>query len=151
MNSAIKPYAEKVYTFDTLTADTNQTAFTLPKLHEYNFYLTVTTFTGTASSMDVALQITPDSGTTWLTVARFAPINSSDANQLNQRMRLKPIMGESELGGVEATDILGGAMAFNVPFPGTTARFHVEETGTVTDFDGTIWLIGNVVEGAHGC
>lgn len=145
MNTALQPYAEKVATFTDLTADTNQTAFTLPKMNEYNFYLTVTSITGTASPMDVSLQITPDGGTTWLTFARFDPVDATNG-KLTQRMRFRPYSGEGDEAGVDDVAIIGGALAKNGPLPGTTARFHVEETGTVTDFDATIWLIGNVAE-----
>lgn len=142
-----KPYAEKVYTFTDLTATTNQTAFTLPALQEYNFYLTVTSITGAASSMDVALQITPDNGTSWLTVARFNPIDAS--GPLKQRMRLRPCMGPNDDGGVDLVGDTGGALAVGSVVTGATARFVITETGTITDFDGSIWLIGNPIQNSY--
>lgn len=147
INVALKPYAEKVYTFDSLTATTNQTAFPLPALSEYNFYLTLTSVTGAASTMDIALQITPDAGTTWFTVARFNAVDST--GPLKQRMRLRPCMGPNDAGGVDLVGDTGGALAVGSVFPGTTARFTITETGTITDFDGTIWLIGNPISGVY--
>jgi len=147
MNTALKPYAEKVATFTTLSADTDQTAFTLPKMNEYNFYLTVSALATTDNPMDVSLQITPDGGTTWLTFARFKPISASTDAEKDQRMRFRPIMCEGDVPGVDVLGLTGGAIAHNAPLPGTTARFHVEETGTVTGFSATVWLVGNVAEG----
>jgi hypothetical protein len=149
MNTALRPYAEKVHTFTALSADNDQTAFQLPKLNEYNFYLDISTLTSSDSTgvADVTLQVSPDAGTTWLNFARFAAATAAG----KQRLRFRPIAGPADAAGVEAAGIIGGAMAFNAPLPqGATARFHIEMTGTLTVLTGSIWLIGNVAEG-EGC
>lgn len=150
MQTAQRPYVEKVYTFSALSASTDQTAFKLPKLNEYNFYLDISTLTSSDSTgvADISLQVTPDGGTTWFVAARFAAATAAG----KQRLRFRPIMCAADVAGVDAIGTTGGVLAQNCPIPFTPAtagadtanvRFSYTKTGTLTVLTGSIWLIGN--------
>src|SRR5438045_4088419 len=74
------------------TATVATANITLPLADSYTFIQDVTAASGTSPTLDTAIQITPDGGTTWYSVMRYAQVTA--ANQ--QRITFQPIQGRGE-------------------------------------------------------
>ena len=150
MNIATRFYSEKVHTITAAGSTGAQTAFTLPRLYDYNFYQNIVTMTGANQTFDTSLQITPDDGTTWLTFARFTQVVV--ATKISYRMSFRGSIGPADVMNASAVvfndtaEATASALSAAGPLS-TKVRFFMTQGGTVTTLTGQIWLVGNVVEG----
>lgn len=81
--SALTPYCRKLYTATALAATANSGTLDFPvDMVGGSFILDRGLGTGTSPTIDVALQISPDGGTTWYTFSRFAQQTTTAAVQV---------------------------------------------------------------------
>jgi hypothetical protein len=125
------------------------TAFTLPLGDSYAFVLNVTAITGTSPTLDCAIQVTPDNGTTWFDWWRFAQITANAAT--THRLTVQPIQGRGEA-GTETTITAGGTGALNAncPAPGALSQVRIRYTlgGTSPNYTLGIFLFAQTKQSA---
>jgi hypothetical protein len=98
----------------TIAATGNSATFTLPMADSYLLILNATVVG--ASSIDAVVQMTPDAGTTWLSLPlRFAQVTAAGQTYL----RFQPTMGLGEVATGGTVAATGGVLAQNVPFIGS--------------------------------
>ena len=136
-------YTKLIYSATTFNATANTPTFTLPVGESYSFILDVGTPSGTSETMDAALQISPDGGTTWYDWARFAQVTTS---VVSRRLNLQPLQGRGEAGSEAViTAAATGAINTNVPMPiGVTnaCRFALTLGGTTPSYATVkIWMV----------
>lgn len=115
---------------------------TLQNADSYAFILNVTAITGTSPTLDCALQITVDGGTTWFDWFRFAQVTANTA--LTRRLIVQPMQGRGEVGSEGLITAGGtGAINANVPFPGALnqIRFRYTLGGTSPNYTFGIWVV----------
>lgn len=111
------------------TATTTTATITLPLADGYTFIQDVTAVTGTSPTLDTALQITPDGGTTWYSVMRYAQVTAANV----QRITFQPIQGRGEASSQAAIADTGGAATANQPIS-TLIKFKFTIAGTSPSF-----------------
>lgn len=125
---------------NTQTATFNTATFQLPAGDGYAFVLDVTAASGTTETLDMALQITPDGGTTWYDWARFAQVTTS---AVTRRLVIQPLQGRGEAGSEAAITAGGtGAINANVPLPSApnNCRFRGTISGTSPSYTFAVQL-----------
>src|SRR5215475_9473584 len=100
------PYAASLFSGTTVAASVNQT-FTLYLADSYQFIADVGTVTGTSPTIDIAIQTSPDGGTTWYDVWRFAQITAAST----RRLLVQPMLGRGEAGSEAAIGTTGALNA----------------------------------------
>lgn len=108
--NSLPPITKQVVNASTVTETTSYT-FTAPVADSYTIALVTGTGTGTSPTLDMSLQHTPDSGTTWL----IAPIRSAQQTTtgLNTIFVFRPNLGENEAALNQAVAATGGTLAKN--------------------------------------
>ena len=129
---------------------TTSAVLTLPLADSYAFVLNVTAITGTSPTLDVALQVTPDGGTTWFDWLRWAEVTGNTA--VTRRMIVQPIQGRGEA-ATEAAITAGttnSVLIQNVPMPGALSqiRFRYTIGGTSPNYTLGIFMFAQVKQSA---
>lgn len=135
------------------TAASNSAVIRIPQAETYLFVLDCTTITGTGTTLDVSLGISPQSvigtaattSSTWHYVAKFQEILTAT---LSVAMRLQPTMGRGEaangwgIGGSATTNIATSSTAtvYNVPLTPDIRFAYVPNCQTSYTFN--IWAYG---------
>jgi len=131
----LPPYSKFIVAAGTVVAATSNSAvITLPLADSYAFVLSVTAAAGTTETLDAAIQITPDGGTTWFDWFRFAQVTTS---AVTRRLVVQPLQGRGEAGTETAITAAGtGALNANAPFPGSNMqiRFAYTISGTAPSY-----------------
>jgi hypothetical protein len=123
----LAPWSKFVVPSTTVVIATgNSGAITLPLADSYTIIQDVTVAAGTTETLDTAIQITPDGGTTWYSVMRFAQVTTA-ANQ--QRITFQPLQGRGEASSQAALAATGGQVTANQPLS-TQIRFLYTISGT---------------------
>lgn len=130
------PITKTLLASGALTATGNTSNITLPLCDSYTIILDVTAASGTSPTLDVALQVTVDGGTTWYSVMRFAQLTSTGT----QRITFQPIQGRGEASSQATIADTGGAATANQPLSQLT-RFKYTIAGTSPSFTTAIYLI----------
>jgi len=120
---------------------TNSATFTLSQADSYAFVLNVTAITGTSPTLDLAIQASPDGGTTWFDWFRFAQVTANTA--MTRRLIVQPMQGRGEVGSEGAITAGGtGAINANCPAPGALnqIRFRYTIGGTSPNYTLGIWV-----------
>lgn len=121
---------------------TNSATITLANADSYAFILNVSAITGTSPTLDCAIQITVDGGTTWFTWHRFAQVTANTA--MTRRLIVQPMQGRGEVGSEGVITAGGtGAINANVPFPGALNQIRFQYTigGTSPNYTLGIWVV----------
>lgn len=127
----LSPFSKFIVAAGTVVTVTGNSAnITLPAADSYTFIQDVTAAAGTTETLDTAIQITPDGGTTWYSVLRFAQVTTS-ANQ--QRITIQPLQGRGEAGSTAVLADTGGAANANQPLS-VLIRFKYTITGTAPSY-----------------
>ena len=137
-------YISLVYSGVGTNATGNGSAFTLPLLDSYAFILDVTSAAGTTEKLDLAIQFTPDGGTTWYDWWRFAQVTTSAVTQC---LVVQPMLGHGEAGTVATTTTgaTNASISSNKSFPGlggtNTCRIAFVISGTLPVYTFKLWLL----------
>lgn len=107
------PQGKSLYSAAALAATANSGAVQIDLAEAYLFILDASAGTGTTPTLDVAIQVTPDDGTTWYSVLRFAQVTTGASKQ---GIRVQPTLGRGEAGSQFTIADTGGAQNANVPF-----------------------------------
>jgi hypothetical protein len=106
------PVPRLVWSSPAIAATGNSGAFDMPMASAYAWIVEILTDSGTSPTIDVALQITPDGGTTWWSVSRFAQVTTSDTRLIKTHCN-GPIGGQAaavatiaDTGGVLETNFV---------------------------------------------
>ena len=111
------------------TSTTTTASITLPLADSYTFIQDVTAASGTSPTLDTALQISPDGGTTFYSVMRFAQVTTTN----QQRITFQPIQGRGEASSQAALADTGGQVTANQPIS-TIIKFKFTIGGTSPSF-----------------
>jgi len=138
-NVALLPYAAVVLASATQTATGNSANIDArwSQLPDIRLILDVTAASGTSPTLDVALQVTPDGGTTFFTVQRFAQATAVTARQLEFSTFRHAGQAASEAIVADT----GGALAVN-GILSKIVRFRWTITATTPSFTFAIYLVG---------
>jgi len=111
--SVSRPYVTNLFSKTTATTATiNSGALEMPTdLDGGVFILEHGTGTGTSPTLDVAIQVSPDEGTTWFTMFRFAQATTTAGT----RRIIASFRRVAEAGAESAVADTGGALASNCP------------------------------------
>jgi hypothetical protein len=130
------PYKRLLVASAARTATGNSGALTIPvDIDAAAIVLDVTAASGTSPTMDVALQTSPDNGTTWYTFSRFA--QNTGAVTLAKRFNFN--VGSGEAAAVFTVADTGGVLESNFPI---TEDLRVLWTigGTNPSFTFVVWM-----------
>lgn len=150
----LSPQSQALVAAGTVVAATgNSGNLTIPLADSYAFVLNVTAASGTTETLDCALQVSPDQGTTWFDWFRFAQVTTS---AVTRRLIVQPMQGRGEAGSEAAiTAAASGAISNNVPFPGAlfsggkpTIRFVYTLGGTSPSYTLGIWMFAQTKQSA---
>lgn len=132
-----EPLTKALVASGTRTVTSNSGTLTVELCDSYEFIVQATLNSGTTPTMDVAIQITPDDGTTWFTAFRFAQITATSS----RRLRIQPMQGRGEAGTEGAIADTGGALNANGI---VTRKIRVLFTtgGTNPNFTVAVWMLG---------
>lgn len=120
---------------------TTSAVFTLIQADSYAFVLNVTAITGTSPTLDAAIQVSPDGGTTWFDWFRWAQVTANTA--MTRRLTVQPVQGRGEAGTETAiTAGATGALNANCPAPGALNQCRIRYTigGTSPNYTLGIWV-----------
>lgn len=132
--------AKPVLTLATVTATASSSAITLPLADSYSFIMEVSgTISGTTETLDMAIQTSPDGGTTYYDHWRFAQVTTA---AITQCLTVQPIQGRGEAGSnVTVTAAGTGAITNNKPFA-NPIRFTYTISGTSPSYAVVkVWVI----------
>lgn len=132
----IRPLGRSWLASAARTSTSNSGTLNLHQANSHLFILDCTAASGTSPTLDVALQVTPDFGTTYYSVLRFAQLTTTGKRYL----RIQPGMGRGEAGTEGAIADTGGALSSNVTL---TRKFRVLYTigGTNPSFTFVVYGI----------
>lgn len=134
----LAPYTATLVASNAISATGSTAAITLPLADSYAFILNVTAAGGTTETMDMAIQITPDNGTTWFDWFRFAQVTTA---AVTRRLVVQPLQGRGEAGTeVAITAAASGAVNANAPMS-SKVRFTYTLGGTLPTYTFVIYLI----------
>lgn len=138
MRSLLQPYKKKLEDQSAVAATVTGTAFKFPlDLDGAIFILKVPTVAGTTPTLDVAIQFSPDGGTTWFDIFRFTRVTA--ATEHHMRVSFRRI---AEAGAI-AQVTTGGNGAVNANSPITEdCRIVSTIGGTSPEFTYTLWMVG---------
>ena len=148
------PWIMTPITITSASATSSTAAFSLPNdAADACFVCTVSTLTGTTVKLDLAFQTSPDGGTTYFTVARFAQITT--ATGTNYRLII-PFTPSGQNTGTTATNANSGnagisilttatnvALSAGCPIVPQYLKFNYILTATTPVFTGKIYGWGN--------
>jgi hypothetical protein len=81
-------------------------------LHSGVFILVASAVTGTSPTLDLGIQVSPDNGTTFFTMFRFAQITSA----VTRRLAVKFVVADAGSEAlIDSADPTGGALSVGVP------------------------------------
>lgn len=110
--SVQKPYQVLLYSGAVVITTANSGAIEFPVDQDGGvFILEHGTGTGTSPTLDVSIQATPDDGTTWFSMFRFAQVTTTAGT----RRIITSFRRVAEAGGEAAVAATGGALATNCP------------------------------------
>ena len=134
------PYVEVVVASAARTATGNSGTLDArwTQLDDIRLILNCTAASGTSPTLDVALQITPDDGTTWFSIQRFAQVTGVAARQLEFSTRRHAGQAASEA----AVASTGGALAVNGVLS-KKVRLIWTIAATTPSFTFAIYVVGN--------
>lgn len=132
----LEPLVENIVSSAARTATGNSGNLTLKAGESHAFYLNVSAASGTTPTLDVAIQISTDRGTTYRTAARFAQVTAVTA----RRLQLQQMMGRGEAGTESVVTATGGALSANTPLT-RDYRILWTITGTTPSFTFTVDLV----------
>jgi hypothetical protein len=134
-------YAKLLYspTFSAAAVTGNSPTFTLPLADSYTFILDVGTPGGTTETADVAIQASPDGGTTFYDWWRFAQVTTAVVTRC---LNVQPMQGRGEAGSEAAvTAAATGAITQNKSCP-PVCRIAVTIGGTLPTYATfKVWLV----------
>lgn len=114
MRSVQQPYTRVLWDKTTATTATanSGTISDFPNDQDGGvFILEHGTGTGTSPTLDVSIQVTPDDGTTWFSMFRFAQVTTTAGT----RRIITSFRRVAEAGAEAAVGATGGALATNCP------------------------------------
>lgn len=140
----LKAKTQTIVSSAARTATGNSGALELPLADCYAFILDTAAGTGTSPTMDVAVQVTVDDGTTWYTAYRFAQATTAAAIR---RLNVQGMLGRGEAGTEAAIAATGGALNANTVL---TRKYRILWTigGTNPSFTFAVHLISQPRQGA---
>lgn len=109
----------------------------LPSAPSYTFWLDVNTVTGTSPTLDLTVEMTPDSGTTWFGFMRFAQITAA----AERRVKWSPGLGTEAAEEALELATTGGASVDNMAVS-ATIRILWTIGGTSPSFTFLVDVIG---------
>lgn len=130
------PITKVLLASGALTATGTTSNITLPLCDSYTIIQDITAASGTSPTLDTALQVTVDGGTTWYSVMRFAQVTAANT----QRITFQPIQGRGEASSQAALADTGGQVTANQPLS-QLVRFKYTIAGTSPSFTTAIYLI----------
>lgn len=138
-NVALMPYGAIVLASSTQTATANSANIDArwSQLPDIRLILDCTAASGTSPTLDVALQITPDGGTTFFSIQRFAQVTAVATRQLEFSTTRHAGQAASEAAVADT----GGALAVN-GILSKIVRFRWTITATTPSFTFVIYLVG---------
>lgn len=107
------PTATRILNLATVTATGNSGTVDLPMAASYMFILDIAAGTGTTPTCDVAIQVSPDDGTTWYTTSRYAQATTAAVKSFKM---IRNGLAWGEAGFVQAIADTGGALDKNCIF-----------------------------------
>jgi hypothetical protein len=136
-----------VWSSPAIAATANSGAINMPVAPAYAWIVEAVTPTGTSPTLDVALQITPDNGTTWWSVSRFAQITTATTRLIKVHSN-GPVAGQAA--AVSTIADTGGVLESN--FPVTPTMRVLATIGGTNPAYATfkVWLIPMSTFTAHG-
>ena len=141
---ALLPYVEVAVSSAARTATGNSGTLDArwSQLDDIRLILDCTAASGTSPTLDVALQITPDDGTTWFSIQRFAQVTAAATRQLEFSTRRHAGQAASEA----AVASTGGALAVNGVLS-KKVRFIWTIAATTPSFTFAIYVVGRQSSG----
>ena len=138
-NVALLPYEAIVLASATQTATANSATIDArwSQLPDIRLFLDCTAASGTSPTLDVALQITPDGGTTFFSIMRFAQITVAATRQLE----FSTFRHAGQAASEAAVADTGGALAVN-GILSKQVRFRWTIAATTPSFTFAIYLVG---------
>lgn len=126
------PYSAVLVASAVVSATGNSANINLPAMDSWMFILD-NTASSAPTTLDVALQVTPNGGTTFYDALRFAQITTGPPAVV--RLVVQPLQGRGEAGtsAVITTDTLNSALAANCPLS-SIIRFRWKIAGTSYTF-----------------
>src|ERR1700690_22307 len=123
----------------TFNATANSPTFNLPLADSYSFILAVTTPGGTTETLDCAIQISPDNGTTFYDWWRFTQVTTSAVTYC---LTVQPWEGRGEAGSIATITAAGtGALNTNKPFT-NPCRLALTLGGTLPTYATVkVWVV----------
>jgi hypothetical protein len=103
------PQAKTLVTASAAAA-TSHSDFTLQPCDSFSLILSCTAAAGTSPTLDVALQTSPDGGTTYVTAARFTQLTAAGAETIS----LKPYLGVGDAATSLVSAATGGSAKANM-------------------------------------
>ena len=140
MAETLQPcYAALLYSGATVTTTGTSSTFNLPLADSYSFIMAVTTPGGTTETLDMAIQISPDGGTTYYDWWRFTQVTTAAVTHC---LTVQPMQGRGEAGSIAAiTAAATGAMNVNKPFV-NPCRLAFTISGTLPTYATVkVWVI----------
>lgn len=134
------PYVALLWNKTTATTvDSNSGAIDFPADVDGGvFILEHGTGTGTTPTLDVSIQVSPDEGTTWFSMFRFAQVTTTAGT----RRIITSFRRVAEAGAEAAVGTTGGALASNCPLS-KKIRILADVGGTSPSYASIkVWFIG---------
>lgn len=116
MSENLQPaYSKLLLSLTTVIATGSSAAITLPIADSYSFIMEVSgSISGTTETLDMAIQTSPDGGTTYYDWWRFAQVTTAAATRC---LTVQPMQGRGEAGSEAAITAAGtGQISSNKPF-----------------------------------
>lgn len=136
-------YSALLYSGATIGSVTplSSSNFNLPQADSYSFVLAVTTPGGTSETMDAAIQISPDGGTTFYDWWRFTQVTTAAVTHC---LTVQPMQGRGEAGSIAViTAAASGAANVNKPFV-NPCRLTMNFGGTLPTYATVkLWVVAN--------
>ena len=129
------PIAESLVD-DTLTSSGSAT-FTLKPCDSLSIMLSVGTASGSTPTLDVAVQTSPDGGTTWLTTQRFVQVTASTKGET---ITFKPYLGVGDAATSIVSAATGGTLKGNCVMA-KDCRIYYTISGTSPSFATKVFIV----------
>lgn len=139
MPNVLHPYVRNnIVASAARTADGNSGAVEVADdLHGGVFIVNVSASAGTSPTLDLAVEISPDEGTTFFTAFRFAQITATGTRRLAVRFAADGTGSEASI----PADPTGGALSAGCPIT-KNIRFRWNIGGTSPSFTFAVHLVG---------
>lgn len=132
----LRPLSRSEVSSAARTSSSNSGNLTLPLADFYEWILDVSAIT-TAGQLDVAIQVTPDNGTTYYNTATFEPVAGTAAVQ---HMRIRPASASVDGSAVWSGSGTGGPTVQTCVL---TRRYRIAWTltGASASYTFAVWLM----------